>query len=227
MRPGCGDQLRDATDTRCENLVGHAECIRHGSRGVGDLEETLIGDDDQRVHGSLERLNSLFCLNGSPTSLESERPCDDTNGERTERTGDLSDDRCGTGTGSSTLAGGDEDHVGSPEGIFDLVPVLLGRLSANLRIGAGTEAARRIPADVELHVGIGHQQSLCIGVDRNELDATDTEIDHPVDSVDSSAADANHFDDREVGTRRSRCLHRHRSSLRRRLNLSPLVDLIA
>ena len=35
---------------------------------------------------------------------------------------------------------GDEDHVGALEHLFDLVAVLLGRLAADLGIGAGAEA---------------------------------------------------------------------------------------
>ena len=50
--------------------------------------------------------------------------------------GDLGHDRGGPGPGAAALAGGDEDHVGALERLFDLDPVLLGRLPADLGIAA-------------------------------------------------------------------------------------------
>ena len=37
-------------------------------------------------------------------------------------------------------------------------------------VGAGAETARRLRADVDLHVGIAHQERLRVGVHRDELD---------------------------------------------------------
>ena len=50
--------------------------------------------------------------------------------------GDLGHHRRGPGPGAAALAGGDEDHVGALEGLFDLGPVLLGRLAADLGVAA-------------------------------------------------------------------------------------------
>jgi hypothetical protein len=44
---------------------------------------------------------------------------------------------------------------------------------ADARVGAGTETARQVASDVELHVGVGHQQGLGVGVDRDELDTAE------------------------------------------------------
>ena len=49
--------------------------------------------------------------------------------------------------------------------------VVLGRLLSDLGVGAGTEAPGELAADVELDVGVAHQQRLRIGVHRDELDA--------------------------------------------------------
>ena len=51
-------------------------------------------------------------------------------------------------------------------------------------------------ADVELQVGVAHEQRLRIGVDRDELDALEPSVDHAVDRVRSAAADADDFDHR-------------------------------
>ena len=124
--------------------------------------------------------------------------------------GDPGHDRRAAGAGAAALAGGDEDHVGALEDLLDLVGVVLGRLAADLGVGAGAEAAGQLAADVELHVGVAHEQRLRVGVDGDELDALEPDLDHPVDGVDAAAADADDLDDREVVLR---CRHGVRPSL--------------
>jgi hypothetical protein len=82
-----------------------------------------------------------------------------------------------------------------------LVAALLRGGLADRRVGAGAEAARRLRADVDLHVGVAHHQRLRVGVDRDELDPAEARIDHAVDRVRSAAADADDLDHREIVTR--------------------------
>ena len=118
--------------------------------------------------------------------------------------GDPRDDRRAAGAGAAALARGDEDHVGALEHLLDLLRVVLGGLLADLGVRAGAEAAGQLAADVELDVGVAHQQCLRVGVDRDELDALQADLDHPVDGVDTAAADADDLDDRQVVLR---CCH--------------------
>ena len=112
--------------------------------------------------------------------------------------GDLGHDRSGAGAGATALAGGDEHHVGAPQDLFDLGTMVLGGLPADVGIGPGTEATGQLTADVELDVGVAHQQRLGVGVDRDELDALEPGVDHPVDGVATTAADPHHLDDGEI-----------------------------
>ena len=68
------------------------------------------------------------------------------------------------------------------------------------RVGAGAEAARRLRADVDLHVGLGHEERLRVRVHRDELDAGDAGLDHPRHRVRAAAADADDLDHGEVAT---------------------------
>ncbi len=125
-------------------------------------------------------------------------PGHDADGQRAQRAGDARHDRGTAGAGAAALARGDEDHVGALEHLFDLVGVVLGGLTALVGVGAGAEAAGQVAADVELDVGVAHQQRLGVGVHRDELDAAQTGLDHAVDGVDAAAADADDLDDRQV-----------------------------
>src|SRR5690606_4187621 len=126
-----------------------------------------------------------------------------------------------TRTGAAALAGGDEDHVGALQHLLDLLAVLLGGLATDLGVGAGAEAAGELAPDVELHVGVAHEQRLRVGVDGDELDALQTGVDHAVDGVHATAADADDLDDREgvlrVGDHGWHYLHEGLHGMRERL----------
>ena len=62
----------------------------------------------------------------------------------------------------------------------------------------GAEAPRGLPADVELHLRVGHEQRLGVGVDGDELDAPEACLDHPVHRVHAAATDADDLDHGEV-----------------------------
>ena len=158
-----------------------------------------------RVSTSSRRLrDALLGGVGAAAALEGERAGHHADGQRAERAGDPGHDGRAAGAGAATLAGGHEDHVGALDDLFDLVGVVLGGLRADVGVGAGAEAAGELAADVELDVGVAHQQRLGVGVDRDELDALESDLDHPVDGVDATTTDAHDLDDGQVVLR---CCH--------------------
>ena len=66
-------------------------------------------------------------------------------------------------------------------------------------LGAGAQSAGELAADVDLHVGVAQRELLEVGVDGDELDLGEAGVDHPVDGVQTCAADAHYADDRLVG----------------------------
>jgi hypothetical protein len=116
--------------------------------------------------------------------------------------------RATTGARATTLAGGDEDHVGALEHLLDLLGVVLGGLAPDVGVRARAESTGELTADVELDVGVAHQKCLGIGVDGDELDPLEADFDHPVDGVDSTSTDTHDLDDGQVVLRccHGRCL---------------------
>ena len=57
------------------------------------------------------------------------------------------------------------------------------------------EPPRTLGPDLDLHVGVRHQERLRIGVDRDELDAAETCVDHAVDGAGAAATDTGDFQD--------------------------------
>src|SRR5699024_5476361 len=91
-----------------------------------------------------------------------------------------------------------EHHVRAGEGLLDLFLMVLCRTATDLGVGTGAEPAREVASDVELDVGVAHQQRLRICVYRDELDAAQPELDHAVDGVDAATTDADDLDHGEV-----------------------------
>jgi hypothetical protein len=68
----------------------------------------------------------------------------------------------------------------------------------DFRVAAGAEALGDVLADVELQLGVAHEQRLGIGVDPDELDPAHAGVDHPVDGVDAAATDADDLDHGQI-----------------------------
>ncbi len=198
------DQVGDAGDTLQQHLVGRSERVEHADLAVGDRQQPVVGDDDERVDLVAQLVDAGLGRVGPPTALEAEGTGDHADRQGTQRTGDPGDDRRAAGARPPALAGGDEDHVRALEHLLDLLGVLLGRPAADLGVGAGAQPPGELAPDVELDVGITHQQRLRVGVDGDELDALEPDLDHAVDGVDTAAADADDLDDRQVVLR---CCH--------------------
>ena len=149
----------------------------------------------------LELLDTLLGGHRSAATLKTERPGHDTYRQRILSLGDVGNHRSCPGAGAATLTRGDEHHVCACQRVLELAPMVLGSLTADIGISAGAEAAGDIAADIELDVGVGHEQRLRVGVHCDELDATYAAFDHAVEGVHASAADTNDLDHGKVGVR--------------------------
>ena len=185
-----------------QDVVGHLEGVHHAGPLLGDLQEPVVGDDDEGVDVLLEALDALLGVRRTPAALEGERPRDDPDGQRSRVPGYLGDDRGSARAGPATLARGDEDHVGTAHRLLDLRLVLLRGLHPDLRVRAGAEAARDLLPYVDLLVGITHLESLGIRVYRYELNPLQTGVDHAVHGVGPPSANADNFYDRQIISRR-------------------------
>jgi len=77
----------------------------------------------------------------------------------------------------------------------ELVEAALARIDAtDGRVGACAETARCPRADMDLHVGVAHEERLRVRVHGDELDACKACVDHAVDGVRAAAADADDLD---------------------------------
>ena len=196
-RPGDRDQVGDALDALAQDVVGHPERVHDRRVLVDHLQQPVVLDHDQRVDVLAQVADPELGLLGALAALERERPRHDADRDRLELARELGHRRCAAGPGAAALACGDEDHVGALQRLLQLVAALVRGDLPDLRVGAGAEPARGVGSDLELHVGVRHQQRLRVGVDGDELAAGQAGVDHAVDGVRAAAADADDLEDCE------------------------------
>ena len=160
--------------------------------------QTLIGDDDQRIHLVLQLGNTAFRLLHPAAALKAEGLCHHRYGENIHFLGDLRHDGRAAGAGAAAHTGGDEHHVGILQRLGDLGAALLRALAAHLGIAAGALAVGQLLADLDLIGSAGNVERLLIGIDRDEIHAAGPGAHHAVDHVIAAAADADDLDPDDV-----------------------------
>src|SRR5215207_5468060 len=198
------DQVGDALHALAQDVVRHPEGVDHRSGLVEHREQARVRDYDQRVDLAGEVLHALVGLLAAARALERERLGHDSDGERTDLTGDARHDRRRTGAGAAARARGDEHHVRSLELALDLVVVLDGRGTAEVRVRARAQSTRGVAADVQPGAGGRALERLDVGVHRDELHALHLSLDHAVDGVHAGTTDAHHPQHRLGGVHRMR-----------------------
>jgi hypothetical protein len=191
--------MRSVIPALAQDVVGLAERLEDRRAPLDDVQQLLVGDDDERVDDLAQARDPLVGLAHALRALEVERLGDHADGQRADLVlGDLGDHRRGAGARAPALAGGDEDHVGALQRLLDVVARLGCRAEADLGVGARAQALGQVVADVQLDVGVAHLQRLGVRVGGDELDAAQAGVDHPVDRVGPAAADSDDLDDREI-----------------------------
>ena len=97
--------------------------------------------------------------------------------------------------------------------------MVFGCLSSHCGVCSGAEAMGKVTTDVQLRLCIGHQQSLCVGVHSNELNAFQANFNHSIDGVNTAATNSDDFDNRQMILRCD-----HNLALFLRTNLKPQVE---
>ena len=183
-------------DAGAQHVVGHGEGVGEGGLLVGDAEQVLVRDDEQRIDEFLQLLDAGLGGAQAPRALELERLGDDADGQDAFLAGGARDHRRGAGAGAAAHAGGDEHHVAADEMGLDVGHGLFGGGGANLGLRSGAEAFGDVGPHLDAALGGRARQGLRVGVGDHELDALETAFDHVVDGVAAGSADTEYGDAR-------------------------------
>jgi len=77
---------------------------------------------------------------------------------------------------------------------LNFVAMCLGSFTTDFWVATCTKPARQFTTDVDFVTGVAHDEGLGIGVDGDEINPTQSGVDHAVDGVDSATTDTDHLD---------------------------------
>ena len=156
------------------------------------VAELVCTDKNERVNALLELLDARQGLQFATSAFTFHRHGDDTHGQDTLVLGQLGHDRCRTSACAATHTGGDKQHLGVViQERFNFATAHLGGFTSNVGVVAGTEFAL---AKVHGSLHLALQQSLMVGVAKDEVNPLNALFHHVVDSVAATATHTNDFD---------------------------------
>ena len=164
-------EIGDAGDAGAQHVVGHGEGVGEGGLLVGDAEQVLVRDDEQRVDVFLQLVDAGLGRAQAARALELERLGDDADGQDAFLARGARDHRRGAGAGAAAHAGGDEHHVAADEMGLDVGHRLLGGGGADLGLGTRAETFGDVGAHLDAALGGRARQRLRVGIGDDELDA--------------------------------------------------------
>ena len=172
------------------------EGIGEGGLFVGDPEQVLVRDHEQRIDMLLQLDDAGLGIAHAALALEMEGLGDDADGEDAEILGGFRDHGGRAGAGAAAHAGGDEHHMRAAQVIADFVDHLFGRRAADFRLRTRAETFGDLHAHLHDALGLRHGQRLGVGIGDDEVDALQPGRDHVVDGIAAAAADTEHGDSR-------------------------------
>ena len=187
-------KVSNAGDARAKHLIRHPESVGEGRPLVGDTEQVLIGDDDQRIDRLAQFGDTGLGDPHAATTLEVERLGDDADRKDAHLASSCGDDGGSACARAAAHAGGEENHVRAGEAVANFLQRLLGRRLADLRPGAGAETFGQLKAHLNNSLCARGAESLRVGIGDDEVDPGQAGGDHIVDRVAPGASHATHHD---------------------------------
>ena len=202
---GRHDKVGNAADTLFQDLVRHAERVRHRRVLRHDLADLLIGNDHDGIDVFSQILNALDGVVHSALAFKLERFRDNGNGENFLIFCDFCNHGSGARTRTASHARGDEQKVRPLDGARKLFLALFGGFPTDFGFCARAETLGPLTADLNLRLCLVARKNLRVGIDGDIFGARDPRLDHAVYGVVARAADADDADFRSSAQRKIVC----------------------
>ena len=178
-----------------KDRVGHSESIKKSVFFSDDVENSLIGDNNEGIDLFFQFLNPLFGLDHPAGAFKKKGFGDDGDSQGTDFFGNGGNDGGGTSAGTAAFTGGNKNHVGAGEQIADFIAAFFGGSGPDFRICSRPQTLGHSLTDLEFDISIIGEKRLEVGVDGDKLNALDLAIgNHGIKSIVSPTADPENFD---------------------------------
>ncbi len=177
-----------------QHVIRHGECFGKGGFFIRQTEQVLVGNDDQCIDDLLQRLDTVFSLTHPLDAFKLERLGHDTNGQNTQFTRGLRDDRRGPCPGAPAHTGGDKAHVRAGQVVHNLFNAFFGSGSTDRGPRARTQTFGHFDAQLNAAFRFGLLQRLRVCVGNHEINTVELFLDHVVHGVAACPANTKHCD---------------------------------
>ena len=182
-------QVGDAPYALLQHFIGKQKCFLESRIRVGDQEEVLVRNDDQRVNMLLEFGNPRVCRAHSPRTFEQEGLGDDPYRQNVHFTGRAGDNRGSACSGAAAHAGCDEAHMRTLQCAFDLLDRFFGGCTSDFGARTCTQTLCDIWTKLYPIFGGRGVERLSIGVCDYKVDAFNARANHVGDRIAPCATD--------------------------------------
>jgi hypothetical protein len=181
-----------------QHVVGRLERFVERNLRAQHRHQLVVRNHDQRIDVLGERIEP-FLGDALALAFERERLRHHGNGQDAELFRHFGDYRRRARSSPASHARGEEEHVRAADQLGDALAVFHRGLAPDLGVGSGTETLGDVAAELELDPGLVALERLGVGVRDDELHALHPLRDHVIDRVATTAAHADHLDDRFLG----------------------------
>ena len=177
-------------DALVKHVIGKGKCLGECRLFIGEAEQVLVWNDDQRIDDLLQSFNALFGLPHTLGALELERLGHDAHGEHAQLARGLRNDRRCAGARAAAHAGCDEAHMCADEMVDDFFDRLFSSEGPDSRARPGTQPFGGLRAHLDAGLRPVLLQCLRIGVGHDKFNPVELFVDHVVDCVAARATNA-------------------------------------
>src|SRR5699024_9324293 len=160
---------------------------------ICNIHESFVGNNDDGIAVFFELCDTFTRIFHSLGTLTFKRGGDDTDGENAFALGNARNDGSSTGSGAASHSGRHKDHVGAFDRFLNFMPVLFNGLASDFGAGAGSQSISKIGPHLVGDIRHTVFQCLGVGIECDILHAVQTFVDHVVDGIASSVANAYYF----------------------------------
>ena len=185
------DQLGNGGHGLLQHIISDAESVGKGDLLIGDILQTVIGNDNQGVDLGTQLSNT--CLTHTVGTLKLEGLGHNAHSQNASLVSQVSHDGSSAGTGTAAHTGGDEHHIGALQNLGDSSAGFLGGLSADLRLGASAHTIGELLTDLDLILAGRLIQILLVRVNNDKINAAHAGLDHTINNIVAGAADTNYL----------------------------------
>ncbi len=177
------DQIRDALYGLLQHFIRFLKGLGHGGSAVHDLQQLVVGNDDQGVHIVLDLVDTGQCIGHPGLCLKAEGLGHHTHGQHSHFLGQPGHhgSRAGTRTASHTT--GDKYHVRPCQSGSDLFGTLLGSLLTHFRLGAGAQPLGQFLTDLQQLGSLAQLQGLLVRIYTDKFHSVNLFVNHSINSI--------------------------------------------